>query len=288
MTTKKESAESTEVAVKNTSLAAAPDFADMSDFGAGFGNADAESFAIPFLQVLQKMSPQVDEDDPKYIAGAKAGMILDTVTQRVFDGQTGIQIIPCHFKRTFIRWGGRESAEGGFKGEISVEEMKALIDSGQVKLVDGRYYWPNEDGTVNEKKNDYFADTRSHYVIYIDPETGEQCRALLSLSSSMIKASRMLLTALSNRKVDTPRGKLTPPTFMNVVRLTTQGMKNDKGTWSAAKFDIEGLVTDSALYNDAKSFHKDVDQGNVEVDHSKQGAPSESPVGDKPEDAEAF
>src|SRR5579864_7705555 len=124
---------SSEVAERpNTAVAA--DFMDAEDFagvGAGFEGADKDSFAIPFIQILQKMSPMVDEDDPKHLDGAKAGMLYNTVTQKLTDGKTGLLIIPCYYKRTYIRWGGREG-EGGFKGEITPKEFDKLVASGVV------------------------------------------------------------------------------------------------------------------------------------------------------------
>ena len=47
------------------------------DAGAGMEGATAESFAIPFLGVLQKGSPQVDEASGVAIEGAKAGMLFE-------------------------------------------------------------------------------------------------------------------------------------------------------------------------------------------------------------------
>ncbi|WEU67207.1 putative holin [Pseudomonas phage phiLCL12] len=267
-----------------------PDFMDLGSYdGAGFEGADAESYAIPFIQVLQKMSPQVDEDDPKYIEGAKAGMFLNTVTGKIYDGKTGLQIIPAAYRREFIRWAGRE-AEGGFKGAISVEDFKEMMkDPTKVKEVEGRLYAPNEDGSVSDKKSDYFADTRGHYVIVIDPDTGDFGQALISLSSSQIKASKKLMTALSQKKVQTPQGLRTPPTFANLVRMTTVGMSNDKGSWSGVQFELEGLVKNPDHFKAAADLYKSFVGGEVKVDYSKQEQPRSDAggVGDATE-AEEF
>ena len=66
-----------------------------ADSGAGFEGADSQSFAIPYLIILQSNSPQVDEDDGKYIKGAKVGMFLNTVTGEIFDGKEGVNLVPC-------------------------------------------------------------------------------------------------------------------------------------------------------------------------------------------------
>lgn len=286
----KEKKDSTEVAEVKNSAVALPGFANFDDFGAGAGfeGTDLESYALPFIAVLQKMSPMVDEDDPKYVQGAKAGMLLNTVTQALYDGKVGLQIIPAAFKRSFIKWGARDSAEPGFKGEFTPEEFKQLVADGKAIEVEGKYYEPDENGKVNEKTANYFADTRSHFVIAIDPESGEYGQALLSLSSTMIKASRALMTALSQKKVETPRGKLTPPTFMNIARLTTASASNASGSWSTVQFKLEGLVTDPDLYAAAKELYEAVTGGTVNVDRSKQETSGDAPVSEKPEDAEGF
>jgi hypothetical protein len=276
-----------QVANVNKTAVAAPAFMDAEDFNSGFENADASSFAIPFLQILQKMSPMVDEDDPKHIEGAKAGMIYNTVTQKLIDGKTGLQIIPCYFKRSYILWGGREG-DGGFKGEITPEEFDKIVASGAVEIVDNRPLVKAEDGTTHPKKSDYYADTRSHYVIVIDPDNGEIGQAILSLASTQIKASKMMMTALNQKKVDAGGGVMrTPPTFGNMVRLTTISQNNDKGSWSGVNFTWEGPVTDPALYALAKQFKKDVEAGAIKVDHSKNAATT-GDVSDEAKTADTF
>jgi hypothetical protein len=278
---------STELAqVEKTQGAVVPAFMDQSDFGGGFEGADKDSYAIPFIQILQKMSPLVDEDDPKHVPGAKAGMLYNTVTQKLYDGKIGVNIIPCAYKRTFIQWGGREG-DGGFKGEFTPEQIDAMVTEGKIVTIEGRLFKPNEDGSVNEKKNDYYADTRSHFVLIVE-DNGSIGQAILSLASTQMKASKMLMTSLQQKKVDTPTGKRTPPTFANKVKLTTVGMSNDKGSWSGVRFELDDLVTDAAIYAEAKAFWQAVSTGAVKADHAKAGAAETGNVSDKPATAEGF
>lgn len=257
----------------------------------GFENTDTDSFAIPFLVILQKMSPMVDEDSSAYIEGAKAGMFFNTVTQELYDGKEGITIVPCAFKRSIIHWGGRESANPGFKGEIQLDEFELMkADTTQVVEVDGKYYKPDEDGKVDKKKNDLFADTRQHFVLVINPKTGEFSRALLSLTSTQIRASKSLMTALQNKKVKVAGRLRTPPTFANTVKMTTIGQSNEKGTWSLAKFELTGLVNDPDIFEDAHGFYRDVVGGEVNVDYTKADATSQTEEGEelKPTESEGF
>lgn len=283
-------AQTTEVAViEKTGALTAPAFMDAEDFGGGFEGTDKESYAIPFLQLLQKMSPLVDEDDPKHIDGAKAGMLFNTVTQRLYDGKAGLLIVPCAYKRTFIQWGGREGDSAGFKGEFTPEAIAEMQSRSEIVTLDGKLFKPDADGTIHEKKNDRYEDTRSHFVLIIDPETGEVGQAILSLSASLTKASKMLMTTLQQKKVDTPNGKKTPPTYANIVKLTTIGMSNDKGSWSGVRFDLDGLVSDPAIYAEAKAFHKAIVAGEVKADYSKaEGPASDQGVAQTAQTADGF
>lgn len=282
---------STEVALAAqtaVALAAVPDFMSDEDFGnTGFEGADVDSFAIPFIQVLQKMSPIVDSDDPKYVEGAKAGMFFNTVTNGLFDGKEGIDFIPCYYKRSFIQWGGREGENKGFKGEFTPEQIEKMVADGTIVAKDGKLFLPLADGSVNEKKSDRYEDTRSHFIVFLDLKSGEYGRAILSLSSTQIKASKSLLTSLQQKKVDTPSGKRTPPMYANIVHATTVGQSNDKGSWSGIRFDLTGIINDANLFAEAKQFYKDVVGGTVAVDYSKAER-SDADVGSKPADAEEF
>jgi hypothetical protein len=283
-----EEAKSTEVVVATSTAIMAPDFMGDEDFGSGFEGTDKDSFAIPFLQILQKMSPLVDEDSPKHIEGAKAGMLYNTVTHKLYDGKAGITVIPCFYKRSYVQWGGREAADGGFKGEFTPEQIVEMQNRGEIVVHEGKLLKPLSDGSINEKKSDYFADTRSHFVIIVDPENGEIGQAILALSASQVKASKMLMTSLQQKKVDTPRGKMTPPTFANVVKVTTVGMSNDKGSWSGVRFDLEGLVTDQHIFSEAKAFYKAIAAGDVKADHSKSENQTTGNVSDAPATADGF
>jgi hypothetical protein len=76
----------------------------VEDAGAGFEDADANAYAIPFLQILQSGSPQCKKSDGAYIKGAEEGMFYNTVTQELYDGDEGVVVIPCHYMQRFVEW----------------------------------------------------------------------------------------------------------------------------------------------------------------------------------------
>lgn len=230
---------------------------DMSeDAGAGMEGADAASFAIPFLAVLQKLSPVCDETDGAYNPDAKPGMLMNTVTGQLYDGKVGVVILPVHYQRRFLRWGPRSSG-GGFKGEMLPEVAAKLEFDGVVQNVEGRLYYPDADGQVNEKKCDRLADTRNHFFIL--EGTGQQM--LLSLGSTQIKKSKALMSMLAALKIDHGGKKITPPTWAARVRVTTVLEQNDQGNWYGVRFAIEGLIIDQDEYEAGKAFNKGLKEG---------------------------
>lgn len=268
-----------EVEQRNTALAAIDSSLFAADAGAGMEGATQEAFAIPFLMTLQKGSPQVDEASGVAIEGAKAGMLYDNVSGTLIDGKKGVQIVPCAYRRVFIRWGSEASGEG-FKGELTPDEVAAMRARGEIKELENRLYFPLEDGTVNERRCDRLSDTRNHYVLVIDEETGSWKEALLSLSSTQIKKSKMLMSALASVKLQGPQGLFTPPTYANLVRVTTVPESNDKGTWYGVRFTLEGQVNRAEVYQAAKAFHAKVVRGGVEAKyesaHSTTAAASDA------------
>lgn len=241
-----------------------------ADANAGQEGADKDSYAIPFLLVLQPLSPVVVEE---LVPGAKAGMIMNSVTNELFDE---LFLVPCAFQRRWIRWGARE-AGGGFKGEFTTPQAMSVKDRGEVKELEGRLYYPEADGSINPKKSDRLSDTRSHFVIGVRSmkEVGFAFQALLALTSTGIKISKNWMSRIEGirlRKGDKPDGELyNPASYSHVYRLSSQMEKNDKGTWFLPVINIVGKVEDAALYNMAKAFHKNVTAGSVTVAHDTMG-----------------
>ncbi|HET8689559.1 MAG TPA: hypothetical protein VFM18_23360, partial [Methanosarcina sp.] len=77
------------VEAQNTAVAMAMDFS--ADAGMGMEGADKTSFAIPFLTMLQGLSPQVES-----VEGAKPGKFINTITNELFDE---VLVIPCAYQR---------------------------------------------------------------------------------------------------------------------------------------------------------------------------------------------
>lgn len=242
------------------------------DAGAGMEGAGVESFAIPFLNVLQKGSPQVDEASGVAIDGAKAGMLYENISGQLIDGKTGLTIVPCAYRRVFLHW----SESNGFQGEMLPEEVAKLRSAGVIVEHKNRLYMPEKKGAeIDPEETDRIADARNHYVLIIDNKTGAWRQALISLGSTQIKKSRALMTALASVKMDVDGKLITPATFANLVKVTTVPESNDKGTWFGWKFELDGFVQSQDMYAAAKHFHKSVIEGQVKARYEEVDASAE-------------
>ena len=88
----------------------------------GFDNMTQDDLALPFVRILGQLSPQVTMGDSKYIEAAKPGMIYNTVTSELFDGKTGIKVIPCYYKKDYPEW----SIEGMDQGLLWLSTYRTV------------------------------------------------------------------------------------------------------------------------------------------------------------------
>ena len=235
------------------------------DAGAGFEQADANAYAIPFLTILQSMSPQCKKSDGAYIKGAEEGMLYNSVTQEISSGEEGKVVIPCYYKRSFIRWAPRGSG-GGFKGEFTPSE----VSGGRLNIteVKGTMFIDPPSGAdpfdaQGKPAFDFIADTRTHYVLVLDSKGGYQ-PAVISLASSQIKKSRNWMSKMNGIKLQRADGThFTPAMFSHQYKITTVPESNDKGSWFGLKVETLGPVESAELYQAAKSFRDAVSNGEV-------------------------
>lgn len=217
-----------------------------ADAGGGFEEADANSYAIPFLTVLQSGSPQCKKSDGAYIKGASEGMLFNSVSQEIFDGDTGLIILPCHFTHTFNEWKPRDSG-GGLVAQHSVTDGEELLRDCH-KGPKGEDLLPN--GNV-------LNDTRNHYILIVK-EDGTYEPAFFPLGSTQIKKSKRWMTLMQNIRL---KNGHVAPMFSQLYKLTTVPESNDKGSWFGVKIEHIGPVADIKIYEAAKQFREMVRQG---------------------------
>jgi hypothetical protein len=217
-----------------------------ADKGRGLEGADKDSYAIPFIAILQPLSPQVAGKNTK-IKGAQPGMFMETVTNELFDE---LNVIPCAFQRRYIRWTPRDQG-GGFKGIYLPSEVEAGKVEGAERGADGFYHIDGDD----------LNDTRMHFVLF-QSDNGSWKPAILSLSSSQVKKSRRWMSLIHGIELENEKGKkYNPPSFSHTYTITADEETNEKGTWWGIDVEVDKKITDAGLYNAARAFNEDIVKG---------------------------
>ena len=84
----------------------------------GFGNLDlSRDIAIPYINILQSNSPQLNPSKAEHVEGAKVGQFYNTVSQEVSDS---LNVIPVLYQLRYVEWKPRESG-GGFVNSHSAD-----------------------------------------------------------------------------------------------------------------------------------------------------------------------
>ena len=76
------------------------------DAGVGFEGVTSSDLQIPFLRILQAMSPQLKKSSPAFLEGAKMGDIFNTVTNKLWTGDEGAVrlALPCEIQTLVWRF----------------------------------------------------------------------------------------------------------------------------------------------------------------------------------------
>jgi hypothetical protein len=225
------------------------------DAAKGLGNIGQQDLALPFLKILGQLSPEVNKRDGKYVEGAEPGMIYNSVSGDLYDGAKGIDVIPAYYKLEYVEWKDRGEGAGG---PVAVHDSSSDIMS-QTKA-DANYKDRLPNGNYVEK-------TASHFVII----TGDSpTTALISMKSTQLKISRKWNSMMSGIKLKGKNGLFTPASFSHIYRLKTTQMSNDKGTWFGWDVSKAGPITDTGLYQQAKTFSESISKGSVKAKHGEE------------------
>lgn len=226
------------------------------DAGAGDEDQTIDDHAIPFLVILQKNSPQCDEDHEKFIEGAKPGQIYNTVTDALYDELTGVVALT---KQAFMEWVPRTKG-GGLRGSHD-PKSPVVVDAKKNSADFGKYY---------TKEGNDLVETFYLFLTMADgPDAGSG--AMLACTSTKIQPYKKWNSKRGAFKL--PNGQK-PPIFAHAVKLTTVKQSNEHGTY----FNImlkpaNGDVCDSLLapgdpvLEAAKAFRAMIKAGEANIDY---------------------
>jgi len=214
----------------------------------GFENVDQECLALPFLKIVQSLSPIMKPDHGDYNEKARVGDIYNTVTQELVQE---VYLIPCYFKREFTKWVPRKEG-GGFRGSVAP-------DSNDVKRTKQSVDKP---GVLIDENGLEYRDTRYHFCLVIDGEDFQP--VLITLTSTQIKKSKKWLSNMQNLKLVGVKGKFTPPMYSHVYKAFAVTETKGEDVWKGWHFSLVEQVKSMELFRAAKAFRDQIMEGAVE------------------------
>ena len=162
------------------------------DASKGLGEIGQQDLALPFLKILAQLSPEVNKRDGKYVEGAEAGMIYNSVTGELHNGVEGINVIPCFYKLEYLEWKDRGEGLGA---------PMAIYDSSSSDIMSKTK--PDANYKDRLPNGNYIERTASHFVIILgdSPST-----ALISMKSTQLKISRKWNSMMNGLKLKGKNG----------------------------------------------------------------------------------
>ena len=228
-----------------------------ADADKGSQNMMQDDLALPFLKVLGQLSPEINKRDGKYVEGAEPGMILNTVTNEIFDGAKGIDVLPVFYERKYVEWQDRGDSKGA---PVAIHNAESDIVSTTTRDKSYKDRLPN---------GNYLENTANHFVVVLGKSPQS---ALISMKSTQLKISRKWNSMMMGIKLQGKNGMFTPPTYSHIYKLKTTQMSNDKGTWFGWDVSKVGPIEDKSVYESAKNFAEKVSKGAVQVKPETQEA----------------
>jgi len=242
----------------------------VADAGAGLSTS-ADDNIVPFIVLLQDMSPEVKKRDPNYVEGAEPGMYMDRATKKLWAGDEAmaertelpqLEFQHCYFDRQVVEWIPRNDG-GGFvarfplKGTIE-DTMKAI---GGKQVTDpqdpNKKIWKTADGLHD------LIDTRYHFGNVVS-DNGIRA-AVIAFSSTGHTASRQWMTTMNEFKVidpstgqpvRSPAGTpLSLPAWSRKYRIGTKPRENNKGSFFVATVADAGMIRDAYVRAAGKALH---------------------------------
>lgn len=209
-----------------------------ADGGVGFDEGvDAGAYAIPFLSILQALSPQVQRGKPEQIPGAQPGMLFNTVTKELFET---VQVSVLRRTHTFCVWTPRDDG-GGFIGEYEATD-KAVTEFNAIK--------PDDKGRRFNALGQEVTEHRNFYCQLIQEGRADQ-PAVISMSRSQLKAAREWNSNLAMRSVRVGEAQQ-PVALSEIWEVGTTLRTKGENSWFMYTVKHVARHSDPALYQQVR------------------------------------
>lgn len=237
-------------------MVAPSDFDDI--FGGGSSDFGQGDLSVPFIRIVQALSPILQPADPSFNRDARQGQIIETVSQTLIDGDRGILIVPVFYARSYTEWAPNRGGlikDHGSDPTIMTKSTRVETPDGKVKMV-------TPDG------ND-LAEAALYYVLFNKSETGFWDQAILTLAGTQWKAARNWNSSMARLRLFNSKGTQiqNPLPFAGCYRFTTVTQKKDNYNFFGWKIELHKptfeLPRGAELVKSAMAFRELASKGQV-------------------------
>lgn len=266
MATAKSTTEEDKKAV--ATVAASANAVVVSDYGddanGGFDNQTSADYSIPFIDILQANSPELNNDER-----LRPGMIFNRTTQEGFSGKEGVVFVPSFTDHCFAEWVPRDDG-GGYVGRYELGDP--VINNAERNQA--------KKGKLIHKtsRNDL---VETFYVFgVLATEDGNFSQCVISFTSTKIGVYRGWMTKARTQQVGLPDGRrVTVPLWGHRFRIKTQLIEKNNYKWFNFTIGFDGatasearLMTSDPLYQMGKETNLVVKSGAARADVARQGS----------------
>ena len=246
-------------AVVEKQTASTPMLSSLEEFaGAGAENITSKDVSLPFLKILTNNSPQVTQGDSKFVSEARPGMVINSVLNKLYNGQDGFTVVPCFFKFEYVEWADRGTQNSvapvnSYPADSDIMSKTTRGDDRKDRLPNGNYIEP----------------THYHYVMMVDENDQPSETAVIVMKATQAKKSKKWNSMMLSQRRKGKNGFFQPPTWSQIYKLRTVLEKNSLGSWFGWEIEHEKDIPNKTLMDAAMAFYETCKKGNAKVNLSE-------------------
>ena len=246
-------------AVVEKQTASTPMLSSLEEFaGAGAENITSKDVSLPFLKILTNNSPQVTQGDSKFVSDARPGMVINSVLNKLYNGQEGFNVVPCFFKFEYVEWADRGTQNSvapvnSYPADSDIMSKTTRGDDRKDRLPNGNYIEP----------------THYHYVMMVDENDQPSETAVIVMKATQAKKSKKWNSMMLSQRRKGKSGFFQPPTWSQIYKLRTVLEKNSLGSWFGWEVEHEKDIPNKTLMDAAMAFYETCKKGNAKVNLSE-------------------
>jgi hypothetical protein len=246
-------------AVVEKQTASTPMLSSLEEFaGAGAENITSKDVSLPFLKILTNNSPQVTQGDSKFVSEARPGMVINSVLNKLYNGQDGFLVVPCFFKFEYVEWADRGTQNSvapvnSYPADSDIMSKTTRGDDRKDRLPNGNYIEP----------------THYHYVMMVDENDQPSETAVIVMKATQAKKSKKWNSMMLSQRRKGKSGFFQPPTWSQIYKLRTVLEKNSLGSWFGWEVEHEKDIPNKTLMDAAMAFYETCKKGNAKVNLSE-------------------